>query len=351
MENRRKRILWVLISLILAGLCIWAVLRGVGDMSFADLMAEYKKANILFMLAAALCMFGFIFFEGCAIRSLLSGVGYKKQAKGHLLYASADVFFSAITPSASGGQPASAFFMMHDGVTGAVSTVVLLVNLVMYTLAVCTAGVVAVLVSPATVFHFKKLSKLLIIVGVLIISVLMVLFLLILRKGNIIFDTGKKIVGFLHRIKLMKHPEKRIEKLERAREDYKKCVEVMSGKKRALVAAYIYNVCSRVSLTTVSVFVFLATGGTVGGSGCIWSTQCWVAIGSNCAPIPGAMGVADYLMLDGLSAIMDQESAVKLELLSRGMAFYSCVVLSGLIMAIGYLIRFSGKNRGKGEEK
>lgn len=343
MENRKSRILWILISLILAGLCIWGVLRGVGDMSLSDLIAEYRKANPGYMLIAALCMFGFILFEGLSIRSLLVSVGHKKQAKGHLLYASADVFFSAITPSASGGQPASAFFMMHDGVTGAVSTVVLLVNLVMYTLAVCTAGVIAFAISPTTVLQFSNASKLLIVIGVLIVSGLMVVFLLILRKGNIIFDVGKKIIAFLHRIKLMKHPEKRYEKLEKAREDYKQCVRVMAGKKRALVQAYFYNVLSRLSLTTVPVFVYLATGGTWANTARIWSTQCWVAIGSNCAPIPGAMGVADYLMLDGLSVILDPESTVKLELLSRGVAFYCCVALAGLIMAIGYGLRFRKK--------
>ena len=350
MESKKKRIIWILISLVLAGLCIWGVLRGVGDMSLGDLMEEYRKSNPGFMFIAALCMFGFIFFEGMAIRSLLKSAEYKRQSKGHLLYASADVFFSAITPSASGGQPASAFFMMHDGVTGAVSTVVLLVNLVMYTLAVCTAGVIAFVISPTTVLHFSRVSKLLIVIGVVIVTVLMVVFLLILRKGNIIFDVGKKIIAFLHRIKLIKHPERRYEKLERAREDYKQCVKIMAGKKKALVKAYFYNVLSRVSLTTVPIFVYLATGGVWENTPRIWSTQCWVAIGSNCAPIPGAMGVADYLMLDGLSAILDSESTVKLELLSRGMAFYCCVALAGLIMAIGYALRFRKGIKKEGEK-
>ncbi len=347
--SSKKRILWIIISLVLAGLCIYAVMNGVGDMSLRELLEEYKKADLKYMLIAALCMFGFIFFEACAIRSLLKSADYHKHSKGGLLYASADVFFSAITPSASGGQPASAFFMMHDGVPGAVSTVILLINLVMYTLAVCTAGLIAFAMRPATVLGFSWLSKLLIVIGVAIVSGLMVLFLLILKKGNIIFDTGEKIINFLHRIKLMKHPEKRIEKLNRAREDYKECVKLMAGKRKALFAAYIYNVCSRLSLTTVPVFVYLATGGTWKGFTAIWSTQCWVAIGSNCAPIPGAMGVADYLMLDGLNVIMDQDASVKLELLSRGVAFYCCVILSGLIMAIGYFLRFRGKKRKKGE--
>ncbi len=347
MENKNKRILWIFLSLAMAVLCVWAVLKMSGDLSVGDMFIAFQDANPVVMGAAALSMFGFVFFEACAIRSLLRGAGYKRQSKSGLLYASADVFFSAITPSASGGQPASAFFMMHDGVSGAVSTVVLLINLVMYTLAVFTAGVIAFLLMPSAVLTFSQISKLLIVIGVAVVLVLMVIFLLVLRKGNLIFDVAAKFIGFLHRIKLMKHPEKRIKKLEKAREDYKECVRIMYGKRRSLIAAYIYNVLSRVSLTSVAMFVYLATEGALSGARRIWVTQCWVSIGSNCAPIPGAMGVADYLMLDGLSAIMDQNAATQLELLSRGMSFYLCVALSGLIMVVGYAIRF----RKKGESK
>ena len=31
--------------------------------------------------------------------------------------------------------------------------------------------------------------------------------------------------------------------------------------------------------------------------------QCFVAMGSNCVPIPGAMGVADYIMIDGFKQL------------------------------------------------
>ncbi len=49
------------------------------------------------------------FFEGEALREIVFHMGYPTKHKDAFVYSAADIYFSAITPSASGGQPASAF--------------------------------------------------------------------------------------------------------------------------------------------------------------------------------------------------------------------------------------------------
>ena len=51
-------------------------------------------------------------FEGEALREIVFHMGYPTKHKDAFVYSAADIYFSAITPSASGGQPASAFFMI-----------------------------------------------------------------------------------------------------------------------------------------------------------------------------------------------------------------------------------------------
>ena len=94
---------------------------------------------------------------------------------------------------------------------------------------------------------------------------------------------------------------------------------MIRGNFRPLLPALLFNVLQRLSQIAVSVFAFLATGGAperIGTS--VISLQCYVVLGSNCIPIPGAMGVSDYIMLSGLGSIgMPPEAAVSLDLLSR----------------------------------
>ena len=78
-------------------------------------------------------MCGFFVFEALALKVLCKTFGYKISFRKSLVYSSSDIYFSAITPSATGGQPASAYFMMKDKIPGAATTIILLVNLTLYT--------------------------------------------------------------------------------------------------------------------------------------------------------------------------------------------------------------------------
>ena len=64
--------------------------------------------------------------------------------------------------------------------------------------------------------------------------------------------------------------------------------------------------------------------------------QCLITMGYNFVPIPGAMGVSDYLMIDGYSGIMDVDFAYQLEMITRGMTFYVCVAFCAIITLLGY---------------
>ena len=77
---------------------------------------------------------------------------------------------------------------------------------------------------------------------------------------------------------------------------------------------------------------YLAMGGRGRLAGSIFAMQSYVVIGSNCVPIPGAMGVADYLMLDGFENFLPADLVVSMELLSRSLSFYICVLLCGMFV-------------------
>ena len=110
-------------------------------------------------------MAGFIVFEAFAIMTLVRAFGYKKNVLQGISYSTSDIYVSAITPSATGGQPASAYFMMKDGIPGSVVTVVLLANLVLYTFSIILIGSSSIFFSPALFAEFSPLSKILIIAG------------------------------------------------------------------------------------------------------------------------------------------------------------------------------------------
>ena len=182
----KKKLLWACLSLLIAGLTIWAVASQSRSFSPADLWALIRSANKGWLAAALLAMFGFIFFEGMAIIRVADRLGYRRSWLNGTLYGASDVYFSAITPSATGGQPVCAWFMMRDGIPGATATVTLLITLVMYTLALLLSGIVTMLVSLPVLMAFSRLSKVMIGLGSVILLFLGLFFLMLLRKPRIL---------------------------------------------------------------------------------------------------------------------------------------------------------------------
>lgn len=334
--DRKKKIFWSFLALALAGLSVWAVVSQSKELSMKQMLEMVGHSDPIWFVLGIACMFGFIYFEAQAILCIIRSIDYSRQQSRGLVYSASDIYFSAITPSATGGQPASAYFMMKDGIPGVTVTAVLIVNLVMYTFAILTIGVVCVAVRSGLFMRFSLLSKILILFGFAALTVLAIMFILLLRRRKWVYSIGKWGISLLGKLHIIRNVEKRQRNLARKMIDYKNCVDMMYGKRMMLVKVFFLNLAQRASQITVTLMMYMATGGSAAKASDVWATQSFTVIGSNCIPIPGAMGVSDYLLLDGLRDMMSNDMAVKLELLSRSLSFYSCVIISGIIVIAGY---------------
>jgi uncharacterized membrane protein YbhN (UPF0104 family) len=145
------------------------------------------------------------------------------------------------------------------------------------------------------------------------------------------------ILTFLHRHKLVKDVDKKKAALIKVKNDYKMCASMISGRKRILIGAFIWNFLQRASQIMVPIFIYAALGGAKIRMASVFAKQCLITIGYNFIPIPGGMGVSDYLMVDGFNNMMMEHMAFNVELISRGFSFYICVLISGVITLIGYI--------------
>ena len=332
-----KKLFWMCFTLVLSVLTIWALLKQSESMSVEQLIQLIWGADKKWMIAAILAAFSYVIFEAIAICSILNSISHEKTFKRGLLYSTADVYFSAITPSATGGQPASAFFMIRDGIPGGVTSAALVLNLMMYNASIVFLGIIAIVIAPKSFFAFKLSSKIFIGLGFVGLSILSLIFLSMLRGGERIFSVIRRFLHFLHSKKVFHRLEPKLEKLEKIEKDYENCSVMIAGRRGIMIKAFFWNVVQRASQIIVPSLVFIATGGDFKLSPLLFSKQCLITIGYNYVPIPGALGIADYLMIDGFSSIMSKDMAFNLDMISRGLTFYICVTLSGVITLIGYL--------------
>ena len=337
--KKNNKLLWSALTLVLALASIAAIMAQSKEMSVRDLIYSIGHADPAWMLPALICMFGFIFLESEAYWQLLRHTGYSKKRTDTLVYSAADIYCAAITPSASGGQPVCAWFMKRDQIPAGVITAVLLLYLIMHSLATITLGFAALFIKPSVFLHFSIWSKLLILAGYIALFCVTAFFFLLLRMHQRLYSWGCIFFDWLHKKGWLKDPKKWKKKLKKVIDDYSSCVSLFRGSRHIRIIIYALNLLQRFSQTLVSPLVYMAHGGNAENFRSVFVMQCFATVGSNCVPIPGGMGVADYLLFDGFSELLSRDAAVRLELLSRGMSFYMLVFISLVIMLLGYLAR------------
>ena len=328
MKNFKKTIIYMLVFIVLAALTVYVMVTQSKTFSLHSLRDVVSGVNPFWIIMAFLGMVGFIFFEGYAIVIILRVFGYERKIRRGWFYSAPDVYFSAITPSATGGQPASMYFMHKDKVPAAVTTIALLLNLVFYIASILLIGLVCLIIDPTVLGRFDPLSNTLITIGFITQFLLMLVFVLLVYKSAIVKNIANGLLRFGKKIHLVKNIDKKLKKLDSMEVQYKECADLILKNKTTLSKAFLCNFLQRVSQILVSVFVFIGVTHGFKDSLNAFSVQGFVALGSNAVPIPGAIGAADYLYIDGFKDLLPDP--VSVELLSRGISFYVCVLVCGI---------------------
>ena len=340
----KKKLWWALITFCLSVLTIYALFYNSG-LSLTELWQDIKEASPLWLIPAALCMLGFIFFEGRSLVLILRTLGYPAKKRRGFLYASADIYFSSITPSATGGQPASAFFMHKDGISAVAVTVSLILNLTMYTLAIITLGIISLIFFPYIFIDFALPCKIMILIGIFAMILLLVFFIILLKRQSILLRIGNLIIKIMYKLHFKTAAERFKLKLDTMIENYNECVVTLAGRKKLLVKTFLLNLLQRISQILVTVFCYFAMHGNLSDGLKVFAIQTYVVMGSNFIPVPGAVGISEFLMYFGYTMLLSDEAAYTLAILGRGISFYTCLTISIVTVIIGYLLIRLKKNK------
>ena len=338
----RKRFLWSLLSLAIAALSVWAVTSQAKGFSPKNFSEYIDQNNPWWLAAAAVTMLAYIVLNAMMVDCLLKGFGFRQSFPKNISYAAADIYFSAITPSGTGGQPVEGYLMVKDGIPGVISTVVMITNLLFYTMAIVLLGALGLILRPSSFLRFGVFSRILIVIGILIQLTLSTFYALLLWKKRLMRHICDWFLRVLAKLHLIHNLEKKQGKLYATMEKYGEATELLKGKRKLMARGLILNVLHRACQILVTVFCFLAGGGSWKMVPDLFAMQSNVVLGAYCIPIPGSMGVTDYMMLDGFSSMgMTEARCANLELLSRGLSFYICILLCGIIVLMKYaIIRF-----------
>jgi len=250
-KNTKKQLINITVLIILTSIMLITLLNSTDELNFSNLKNFITNCDLKYILLAVLCGIGFIFFEALSLHIILKTLGHKQKFKSSIAYATSDAYYSAITPSASGGQPASAYYMIKDGVPGGTSGFTLIFNLTGYTFAILVLGIFGFIFGQDIFQSFSSFVKILIIVGFFLQVGLLLFFIACMKYCKLVRKIGYLFIDLLCKIKIIRKREKWIAKLDTVIDKYSSCYEGFQKNKLTMIPVIICNILQRASQTSL----------------------------------------------------------------------------------------------------
>ena len=339
--KKRKTVFSVLFLLVLMG-ATWLALKKIGkEMDFGKMSQFVSAGNKVCLASAFLCMFFFVLIESFTLRCINRHLGYDTGFFPSVVYAAADTYYSAITPSAAGGQASSVFYMVRDGVPVSAATAVLLLNTIGYTASLDIIGVFTLLTNWKMFLRFEWSVQLLILLGIVIQFFALILFLMCMYRSAVVRRISMVLLRFLARIRIVRSPDRLEKKLEHTISQYANCISAISANPWIIVKSLLLNTLQRVSQILIISFVGVSTASGISFTEAM-ALQAFCMTGSNSVPFPGAMGAYEYLYLGTFGVFMKESVLIPSMMTARGISYYVCFI-GCCILTWGYHAYTAGR--------
>lgn len=329
MKNKRKiRILNAIFFVIVAFITFYIIFK---KNKLTLIIKNLSEVNIFYVLLACFFMFIYIACEGINIRRILKTLNDKITFKSSFKYASVGFFFSAITPSASGGDPMQLYFMKKDNLPLSHSALSLLVELTSFEIVCSFLSLFGYFYNFDIINNQIGRLKYLVIIGI-IINILYVLLLLVLIFSKKI---AEKLSMFLVKFLELFH-YKNIDtfkiKMNKQIEEYHNCSIYIKNNKKLLIKIVLTTFIELLLYHSVPYCIYLAFG--LGKYDIITFISLSSVLYTSVAflPLPGSMGASEGTFVILYKMFFPLNLLSSAMLLSRGISYYLFVVITGVLI-------------------
>ena len=328
--RRRTYVLSAVLLMALLTLTYRLVLK---DYPLPSLRAAIDLADNWLLGLALLCAAGYVLGEAACIHTLLRALGQRLSYRSTLAISAVGVYFSAITPSSSGGQPAQVYYLSKRGVPAAQGTVTLLVVTVVYKAVLLLVGLPLALLDGPIVFIGLPYFRVLFVLGIVTNLVLITSCLLLMFSKKLVYRLTAWALRLMERLRLQKKSRQAREKLDRQLDEYHAAADFLRTHRRTVAGVAVYTVLQRLSVFSGAYCVYRAFGLRALNWLDVVAIQSAIALAVDSLPLPGAVGAAEGVFLGLYDSVYGPLLVVPALLLTRGAAYYVPALLCGAFTA------------------
>ena len=301
---------------------------------FHNIVNQIMNINVWLLIIAFLMVVTYWLLRSKAVSIFTKKFSPKTTYWSSLQMMVRTQFFNAVTPFATGGQPYQVYHLIKDGISGTVSTSIIIQNFIVYQIAMVFLGMVAVICNQTFgIFEGNVLLRNLVTLGFIInTAVIIVLFIVAFsRKMN------KKLIHLgitiLTKLKLVKDKEKKLKEWDEYIYNFHKSAQILLENKFDFFLTILCNLVALCCLYSIPYVLLCATGDFTSFSLPIAiMTSAYVMLIGSFVPIPGGSGGLEYGFVSFYGTFITGSKLMAIMLLWRFVTYYFGMIVGSVAL-------------------
>lgn len=326
---KNKKLIWEILFLLLVfGITVYMVFRGEDLKQTLAVIGQVRK---IYLIPAVLCVVFFIWGESIIIYYMMGTLQVRLKKWTCFLFSSIGFFYSCITPSASGGQPAQVYYMRQKDIPVPVSALVLMVVTITYKAVLVLIGLGLMVFGQELLHTYLQEALPVFYLGIGLNVICVAALVVLVFHNSLARAMMSRGLALLERIHLLRYKESRHDRLDSGMEKYRETAEYFKTHKLVVLNVLGITFAQRFALFLSTYFVYRAFG--LQGVSCMTITllQAAISVSVDMLPLPGGMGISEKLFLTVFASVFTGQQLLPGMILSRGLSYYTELLLSALL--------------------
>lgn len=298
----------------------------------AVLMEQISQLDYRWFLGSVMAIVMYWVLEAKMINNIVRSMGGTQSFMQAFQVTMVGQFFSGITPFASGGQPMQLYLMTKQKFSIGKGTSALMSKFIVYQGVLVIYSLVLLILRSK--FFMASIDNLffIVLIGFLVNAAVIGGLILLSTSKKISEIIVEKLIWFLYKLKIVKHPEKRIAKIEKHVAEFHENVILLSENKKLLIHTVFLTIIQLTFYFMVPYFLYRSFGLTGAGLVNMLSATAFVLMITSFIPVPGASGGAEggFYLIFGMFFV--GKYIVTAIVLWRILTYYFWILFGGVCM-------------------
>lgn len=332
-QSKKKKRQNIFRIVYILGTIIAILLIGLLSNEVHEIKEIIPKINLKWIGIALISVFFFWLSDALLLGQITSYIYTKQKFRKSLKVGMMGLYYGALTPFASGGQPMQAVYMKQDGIPYGVSTSILTLKFIVYELSLCLLYIVAMAVKGRYFFVNFHHAFWITTVGFLLNLVAVAFISMVILNRKVAENVVHRFIHFLSKIRIIRKEEKRTAAIDKLIDDFHISSAYIKNNIVNFIISIVTSVVNMTFLFAIPYFIYRSFGLDQESFILIFTLQAFLFLAVSLVPLPGAAGASEGGFYLFFSSIFTTIPVFMPIIIWRFLTYY-LIILVGSFMVI-----------------